>query len=271
MTLQMTNELPVWKAGTTIAHLEDECALAHENSMVDFRHGPFAAFSFVETPSSGCESTGLDSPSGLFDFVSTTDGPSAALFEESLLISDAINDAPFNTELSEVNPQLRVDVNSRSQQALLQTAMNDAPFLLKHFSDVVIPSLTPFRHKKTPWHILFLSRALLTLSTFAVGNHVDAADLTSFYGILAISALDLHSSSVSQRWQESATTFQYAAEDQLTSMLAHALAVPKVFKYKSAIVAILTMVQLSVSIYVHAESEASIDNSIVRPGHMGRD
>lgn len=132
-------------------------------------------------------------------------------------------------------------------------SLDQAPLLLKHYADNVVNSFTPFRHAKTPWHILFLPNAKTTLASLAMGEYVGSADLTIFYGIMAVSALDLDATSSGGRWQIEASNLERKAQQCFADVLLHALDQPKAFKYKSVVMAMLVMVQIAVCFQSHSD------------------
>ncbi|KAJ5103168.1 hypothetical protein N7532_003697 [Penicillium argentinense] len=121
----------------------------------------------------------------------------------------------------------------------------DAVFLLKHYSSTVISLMTPVRHKKTPWHVLFIPHAKDCLAALAMGEELNHASLCAFYGTLAISAFSLGGVSRSQFWLDQGRLYLRQAQDHTRLMLMTAYNIPKLAKYKSTLMAILTMVQLS--------------------------
>lgn len=129
--------------------------------------------------------------------------------------------------------------------AASRTVPQDAVFLLKHYSSTVISLMTPVRHKKTPWHILFIPHAKDCLAALALGEDLNHASLCAFYGTLAISAFSLGGVSRSQSWLEQGRTYLRHAQDRAKMMLMTAYDTPKPAKYKSILMAILTMVQVS--------------------------
>lgn len=128
------------------------------------------------------------------------------------------------------------------------STLEQAPLLLKHYADNIIASLTPFRHTKTPWHVLFLPNAKNTLASLAMGERMNDADLANFYGVLALSALSIRHSSTASRWRIDAIDYQKKAREHIQVVLRHALDQPKRFKYKSMVMALITMIQVSVSL-----------------------
>jgi CRISPR/Cas system-associated endoribonuclease Cas2 len=121
----------------------------------------------------------------------------------------------------------------------------DAVFLIKHYSSTVISLMTPVRHKKTPWHILFIPHAKDCLAALALGEDMSHASLCNFYGTLAISAFSLGGVSRSESWLEKGEMYLQKAQTHARLMLLTAYDIPKPAKYKSILMAILTMVQVS--------------------------
>jgi hypothetical protein len=130
-----------------------------------------------------------------------------------------------------------------------QSVNNNIPehavFLLKHYSTTVLNLLTPFRHTKTPWHILFIPHVKNCLAGLTLGESLDHASLSAFYGTLAISALSIGGVSESQRWLQQGRTFQQLAREHAREMLKVAYEGPKNAKYKSILMALITLVQVS--------------------------
>ncbi|TDZ13933.1 Arginine metabolism regulation protein II [Colletotrichum spinosum] len=122
---------------------------------------------------------------------------------------------------------------------------HDAVHLLKHYSSTVLRGLTPYRHSKTPWHILFIPYVKSCLAALTLGEEMDHASLTAFFGTLAVSASSLGCMSNSRKWTQQAETYKQQARHHVRLMLKTAYDVPKVSKYKSILMAILTMVQIS--------------------------
>lgn len=121
----------------------------------------------------------------------------------------------------------------------------DAVFLLKHYSSTVISLMTPVRHKKTPWHVLFIPHAKNCLAALALGEELNNASLCAFYGTLATSAFSLGGVSRSQLWLDQGQSYLRQAQEHAKLMLMTAYNIPKPAKYKSTLMALLTMVQLS--------------------------
>ena len=122
---------------------------------------------------------------------------------------------------------------------------HDAIYLLKHYSTTVLQGLTPYRHSKTPWHILFIPHAKSCLAAITMGEQLTHASLCTFFGILASSASSLSHIHGSKKWQEQAAAYKQRARNHARLMLHTAYDVPKVAKYKVVLMALLTMIQIS--------------------------
>ncbi|KAL3595712.1 hypothetical protein FPOAC2_10067 [Fusarium poae] len=122
----------------------------------------------------------------------------------------------------------------------------DAVLLIKHYSTTVLRGLTPYRHSKTPWHILFLPHVKNCLAALTLGDEMDHASLCAFYGTLSISAFSLGGIYNSTKWLDQGKTYYQQAYYHIRVMLKTAYDLPKKAKYKSILMALLTMVQISV-------------------------
>ena len=128
--------------------------------------------------------------------------------------------------------------------------LKDIAFLLKHYATTVISSMTLFRHGKTPWHVLFLPHAKNCLAALTLGEPVEHATLCTFYGILALGAFSLGVISQSQSFLERAGTCKQQAREHVRLMLT-----TKAAKYKSILMALVTMVQVSMFSGSRGQSE----------------
>ena len=133
-------------------------------------------------------------------------------------------------------------ITSVSCTAMPQIAVT----LLNHYTKTVLPLLTPFRHSKTPWHVLFVPHAKSCLAALVLREEVDLASRCAFFGTLAISAFSLGGVSHTRTWLEQGSSFKAQAHEHARSMLITAYDVPKTAKYKSILMALLIMVQVSV-------------------------
>lgn len=122
---------------------------------------------------------------------------------------------------------------------------HDAVFLLRHYQTTVLRLFTPFRHSKTPWHVLFIPHVKNCLAALTLGDDMDHASLCVFYGTLAISAFSLGGVTQSSEFLNKGKMYKQQAREQIKLMLKTAYEVPKSAKYKSILMALLTMVQIS--------------------------
>ncbi|RJE24903.1 hypothetical protein PHISCL_02735 [Aspergillus sclerotialis] len=122
---------------------------------------------------------------------------------------------------------------------------HNATILIKHYSTTVIGLMTPLRHTKTPWHVLFIPHAKNCLSGLTLCENLNHASLTAFYGTLAISAISLGGLSKADIWFQQGRKYKQRAAHHARHMLETAYDVPKTAKYKSILIALLTMVYVS--------------------------
>lgn len=118
-------------------------------------------------------------------------------------------------------------------------------FLIQHFSTTVLTYLTPIRHEKTPWHILFLPHMRNCLAVLTLHNPIAHADMCAFQGLLAISALTMGGAHQSQMWLEQGAAYKQRALQHCGMMLEAAYDLPKRYKYKSVLMALQIMVFIS--------------------------
>ncbi|KAF7189180.1 Arginine metabolism regulation protein II [Pseudocercospora fuligena] len=127
--------------------------------------------------------------------------------------------------------------------------------LLKHYLQTVLKSFTPFRHSKTPWHILFVPLVKNCLAGLALQENVDHASLCVFYGTLSISASSLSGTSKTQSWLRKVDVYRQRAEEHCKASLESAYNSPKTTKYKTQLMALLTMAQLSIVSGMQSDTE----------------
>ncbi|KAF7530886.1 hypothetical protein G7054_g9396 [Neopestalotiopsis clavispora] len=134
---------------------------------------------------------------------------------------------------------------------------SDAVFLLKHYVSTVVNFVTPFGHAKTPWHTLFIPHVKTCLAALTMGEHLSHASSAVFFGTLAISASSLgrKMQSHSSLWLERSKLYERQAREHCRATLASAYHVPKAAKYKTILMALLTLVHL----YTVTGRRASVD------------
>lgn len=139
------------------------------------------------------------------------------------------------------NPEASVSIPPTVQVEI----PHEAVFLLKHYSTTVLQGLTPYRHSKTPWHILFIPHAKTCLAAITMSESLTHASLCIFFGILSTSACSVSYITGSRKWREQGEAFKQRARNHARLMLPTAYNVPKVAKYKVILMALLTMIQIS--------------------------
>ncbi|KAM0548859.1 hypothetical protein ACHAPJ_009715 [Fusarium lateritium] len=148
------------------------------------------------------------------------------------------------------SPRLSLSCLPTSPVAISSLADNDVPrdavLLVKHYATTVLRGLTPYRHSKTPWHILFLPHVKSCLAALTLGEQMDNASLCAFYGTLSISAFSLGGIHNSIKWLDQGKIYYQQAHMHVRKMLKTAYDIPKKAKYKSILMALLTMVQISI-------------------------
>ncbi|KAI1875832.1 uncharacterized protein JN550_002118 [Neoarthrinium moseri] len=121
----------------------------------------------------------------------------------------------------------------------------DAVFLLKHYSSTVVNFISPFGHAKTPWHILFIPHVKSCLAALTMGENLCHASLTIFFGTLAVSASSLEETKQSHSmWKERAKMYERQARKHCHAALETAYRVPKAAKYKTILMALLTVIHM---------------------------
>jgi arginine metabolism regulation protein II len=285
MTILMTTDVPLDQASTVLNEMTDdgEAAVERSNSPVNIRRGPFSAFTLrssvpeFQTSPDGDVSIGtsLPTPPLIDQWASeVAEGfvvPPVFAYDENPSNASILGlhrpDGNVDTGTDHALREIWVDSPTTNGPGPTIPDLQDAPLLLKHYANEVIPSMTPFRHKKTPWHVLFLSNVMHTLTAVAIGDNVDSANLTNLYGTLAISAMDLHHLSKDPKWRAQAEILKRHAQTHLVDVQTRALDSPKAFKYKSTVMAILTMVQVAVS---RLSSYVDVANPVDDRWYLGR-
>lgn len=131
----------------------------------------------------------------------------------------------------------------------------NAVFLLKHYKSIVLPCLTPFTHNKTPWHTLFIPNVNNYLAALTLGDGVDNASLCALFGTLAISASSIGNLFQSPQWLDRCKIYHDQARSYMAVTLEAAYHTRKAYKYKSVLMALLTMIQLSLMFRKQQEAD----------------
>jgi hypothetical protein len=196
----------------------------------------------------------------MFDQPENVLSPPSPEFLEAILNQQGDEDRSFNEYIQggfmpDPYYNTATSLTPLSSTNTTKSIPHDTVFLLKHYASTVISLMTPLRHSKTPWHVLFIPHAKNCLAALALNDEMSHACLCAFYGTLAISAFSLGGVSRSQTWLEKAMMYKEEARKHGLMMLMTAYDVPKVAKYKSILMALLTMVQVSMFSGSRSETE----------------
>ncbi|KAK4624179.1 hypothetical protein CLAFUW4_06292 [Fulvia fulva] len=172
----------------------------------------------------------------------------------------------YSTEQLSISPSttpLRSGIIDTSQDALI---------LLKHYLSSVLPFFTPFRHLKTPWHVLFLPLVKNTFVGLALQEAVGEASLCVFYGILSIGASSLGGTSHAPIWHRKSEIYKHKACEHARASLQSAYEEPKQAKYKTQLMVLLTMAQMATVSGTRYEAEYFLLESerLIRLRGLGR-
>lgn len=178
-------------------------------------------------------------PAGLFSMMMSSGGiEDATLALQECQFPGLTSNAYFHDPIA---PGILPPLPSASASSVSR----DAVFLLQHYGSAVINLMTPFRHSKTPWHVLFLPQVKNSLAALTLGEDLNHASLCAFYGTLAISAFSLGGVSRSRKWLEQGSSYRQQAQEEAHLTLETAYNSPKVAKYKTTLIALLTMAQVA--------------------------
>jgi hypothetical protein len=278
-----------------LSRIDDECERPMSSDEIEIHRGPFGAFRLNTAQNDKTrepfaqDTQDIDSSSPEYVIPTNnlyTIGPEVPLSPGSQGLIQLMFDQPenvpsppspsfldammnSNTMESELAPQEYLltsmtdyyynhSVSPTSLASSIGTAKavpQDAVFLLKHYASAVISLMTPLRHSKTPWHVLFIPHTKTCLAALALGDDMSDASLCAFYGTLAVSAFSQGGVSRSQTWSEKAIIYNQQAQHHAKLMLMTAYDVPKVAKYKSILMALLTMVQVTLFSGNRSQSE----------------
>ncbi|EEU37433.1 uncharacterized protein NECHADRAFT_101978 [Fusarium vanettenii 77-13-4] len=126
-----------------------------------------------------------------------------------------------------------------------------AHFLLEHYKSQMGKLFSPLRVRKSPWSILHFPRALSALSELSIFKRTKHAHTSLFYSVLAVSAFNWDNIHRQQKdsttyWRNVGEGFRRGARKELERTCETELAGEKSSKYKDILMAILTMVTISV-------------------------
>ena len=128
---------------------------------------------------------------------------------------------------------------------------SSAGFLLRHWRSNMDNWFSPLRIHKHPWKVLHLPIALNTMSELSVWGKSSSAKVTVFRAMLSVSAFTLDRSGIgtakdSTFWYELATRNKDLAKGEMKQCFSKELRGPNRAKYKEILVALLSLVSISV-------------------------
>ncbi|RSL41410.1 hypothetical protein CEP54_015829 [Fusarium duplospermum] len=126
-----------------------------------------------------------------------------------------------------------------------------AHFLLEHYKSQMGKLFSPLRLRKSPWSILHFPRALSALPELSIFKMTKHAHTSFFYAVLAVSAFNWDNIHRQQKdsttyWRNVGEGFRRGARKELQRTCETELAGEKSSKYKDILMAILTVVTISV-------------------------
>jgi hypothetical protein len=194
--------------------------------------------------------------------LSTSDTTSTALIKSSTS-NDLVVDWSWPTDayLGSDDHMTGFDGYSISSPTLLwnltlyheQRVPQQATFLLDHYRQQMVKLFSPKGSQKPPWAILHLPNALSTLSELTTSGTASHARLSLFFSLLAVSSFNLDRlyldvPGVSDFWWALGDEFRNFAKQEVKKSIAAEFTGPKLSKYKDVLMALLTMVTISVSL-----------------------
>lgn len=138
------------------------------------------------------------------------------------------------------------------QQASYYNIPTQSHYLLEHYKSLVTKTFSPIHKRKSPWSVLHLPRAMLALAEISIFRTTQHAHTSLFYSVLAVSAFNMdnlhrrHSDGATY-WKSIGDGFRCAAQASLQSTCEVEASGKTQSKYKDVLMAILSMVTISVS------------------------
>jgi arginine metabolism regulation protein II len=117
--------------------------------------------------------------------------------------------------------------------------------LLRHYRTNMGNWFSPLNIKRHPWSVLHLPIALSAVSELSIWGKTTHARITVFRALLAVSAFTLNHS-ISPFWQEVGIRNKTLAKSEMKHCLTKELYGPHRAKYQDILVALLSLVSISV-------------------------
>ncbi|KAF7553141.1 hypothetical protein G7Z17_g3850 [Cylindrodendrum hubeiense] len=216
----------------------------------DVQHVPIPEITDLPSPSSwdepGLDVSDLPSFEEMLAAVDNDQDPALDLSSYTMILRspsvDAIQAAPS---------PLDSHINYGPDQRLDTSVCTHANFLLQHYKSQMGKLFSPLRVRKSPWSILHFPRALSALSELTIFNKTKHAPMSLLYSILAVSAFNWDNIYREQPnsttyWRNVGEGFWRGAKKELEWTCETELTGEKSSKYKDILMAILTMVTITV-------------------------
>ncbi|KAH7162109.1 fungal-specific transcription factor domain-containing protein [Dactylonectria estremocensis] len=167
-----------------------------------------------------------------------------------LSFSIALASSPVNVQRPAPSP-IDLHINYSLDQRLDTSVATHSNFLLQHYKSQMGKIFSPLRVRKPPWSILHFPRALSALSELKIFNKMNHAPTSLLYAVLAVSAFNWDNiyreeSNSTTYWRNVGKGFWHGAKKELQWTCETELAGEKSSKYKDILMAILTMVTITV-------------------------
>ena len=197
------------------------------------------------------------------------------------VLADVDNDKDLSLDLSyNTNTDVSVSFGLHMPQHGFgaddfQTSISThAHFLLEHYKSQMGKLFSPLRARKSPWSILHFPRALSALAELSVFKTTKHAHTSLLYSVLAVSAFNWDNIHRDQRdgttyWRHVGEGFLRGAKRELEWTCETELAGEKSSKYKDILMAILTMVTISVVTGQQEEARSYLLNAEMFIGFRG--
>lgn len=131
--------------------------------------------------------------------------------------------------------------------------------LLSHFIDDFVKVASPITNAKSPWQILYFPEALSTVGQLTLRTQPSSASLSLLCSLMVISAFHLDRLSGAEPgcgyWWRVAESYQEKAMSHIQVSLRHEVKGPGKAKYKTLLMALLTMVTACVSVLPHPQHQ----------------
>jgi arginine metabolism regulation protein II len=135
----------------------------------------------------------------------------------------------------------------------------NATYLLHHYKAQMDRLFSPLRVRKPPWAVLHLPAAMSAVGDLTVWGRTSHAKASLFYAVLAVSAFNLDRIEYgipgnSNYWWYIGECNRERARREMKQCLASEIQGPGKSKYKEILMGILSMVTISVRLFLHGPS-----------------